>query len=233
MADPVFHQTSRRTGKTAEARTKLYRAVHAACRANGIDEDERRDMQNELFGKASLSDMTVSEITRLLDSLNRNRKVPGGHRAHVSKVRALWWSLYWLGEVDQSEDRAISAFVKRQTGVNALRWLDHRSAPSVIEALKAWLERAGVEWPTAEQTASLQVRRPTFTATQHERTAVVHAQKTVIARRGHGFPGHYVTEFMAGLDRLQTGTFSIFDLEVPELDGLIRHLGLVIRKGKA
>lgn len=233
MADPIYHQAARRSGKTVSERTRLYRAVHAACRANQIDEDTRREIQSDLFGKASLSDMTLGEIARLLDHLNRNRKVPNGHRAHIGKVRALWWTMFWLGEVDSSDDRAISAFVKRQTGVSSLRWLDHRSAPSVIEALKAWAERVGVEWPTSEETAAIQRRRPTFTATQHERLAVVHAQKSLIGKNGHRFPGNFVTQYMAELDRLQSGIFSVLDLEVAELDGLIRHLGQIIRKGRA
>lgn len=126
MAKTVHTQPSRQCGKAAVERTRLYRAVHAACRANGMDDDDRKALQSELFGKPSLSDMTTGEIARLLDYLNRNRKAPAGHRAHIGKVRALWWSLYWLGEVEQTDDRAIGAFVKRQTGVAALRFLDRR-----------------------------------------------------------------------------------------------------------
>jgi len=225
-------QPSRRPAGN-DPRTRKIRAIMAACNRLGLDEDARRDRIEQVSGQRSLSRLTDGQLGKLLDALNGGWKPGRADRPHLGKIKALWWSLYWLGEIDEPGDSALNAFVKRQTGLSALRFVDFRYAPSVIEALKSWLERAGVEWPTAEQTASLQVRRPTFTATQHERTAVVHAQKALIARRGHSFPGHYVTEFMVGLERLQTGTFSILDLEVPELDGLIRHLGLVIRKGKA
>jgi hypothetical protein len=83
----------------------------------------------------------------LLDRFNRGWKGPSGHRAHSGKVRALWWTLYWLGAVDSPNDRAIDAFVERQSGVSALRFLDSRQAHAVIEALKAWAARSGVDWP--------------------------------------------------------------------------------------
>lgn len=235
MVDQVYQQSARRSGKTAKAgtaaktgnaeRTRLYRAVHAACRANGIDDDDRKALQSEMFGKPSLSDMTMAEITRLLDQLNRNRKAPAGHRAHIGKVRALWWSLYWLGEVDHTDDRTIGAFVKRQTGVSALRWLDHRSAPSVIEALKSWLGRAGVKWPTLTETAVVQKSLPAFTANHHERIAVIHAQHDKLDRH---LPFRASGDYIAGLGYDRTAALP--NLQIVELDGLIRHLGELIRR---
>lgn len=47
------------------------KAIHAACRKLGIDTDTRRDLQMEITGKASLSDMSISEVSRVLDALNR------------------------------------------------------------------------------------------------------------------------------------------------------------------
>lgn len=229
MVETVYIKSARRSGKTAAERTRLYRAVHAACRSNGLDDDERKAIQSELFGKPSLSDMTMAEIARLLDHLNRNRKAPAGHRAHIGKVRALWWSLYWLGEVHETDDRAIGVFVKRQTGVSALRWLDHRSAPSVIEALKSWLGRVGVNLPASADTVLVQQRKPQFTANHHERIAVVHAQRAKMDQIDHS-SGRRTSAYIASLGR--AGTIGLFDLEIAELDGLIRHLGETIRKGQ-
>jgi len=232
MAETVYRKSARNSGKTAVERTRLYRAVHAACRSNGIDEEERRALQSDLFGKPSLSDMTTAEIARLLNHLNRNRPAPAGHRAHIGKVRALWWSLYWLGEVNGHDDRAISAFVKRQTGVSALRWLDHRSAPAVIEALKGWAERAGVTWPTPAEVEMMRHVRADFGMANGERLAVIRAQSERIVMRRLGTPSRFVTAWLDANDR-GTGIVTLPMLEVTELDGLIRHLGGIIRKGKA
>lgn len=229
MAETVFVKSARQSGKTHAERTRLYRAVHAACRSNGMDDDDRKALQADLFGKPSLSDMTMGEIARLLDHLNRSRKAPAGHRAHLGKVRALWWSLYWLGEVHQTDDRTIGTFIKRQTGVGAMRWLDHRSAPSVIEALKSWLERVGVNWPSAADTATVQQRNPHFTANHHERIAVIHAQRAMMDEVDYS-SGRRTSAYISNLGRM--GTIGLFDLEIVELDGLIRHLGETIRKGR-
>lgn len=229
MAETVYIKSPRQSGKTITERTRLYRAVHAACRSNGMDNDDRKALQSDLFGKSSLSDMTMAEIARLLDQLNRTSKAPAGHRAHLGKVRALWWSLYWLGEVHQTDDRTIGIFIKRQTGVSAMRWLDHRSAPSVIEALKSWLTRVGVQWPSTADTALAQQRNPAFTANHHERIAVIHAQRALINMDGFS-AGWRTSAYIASLGRM--GTIGLFDLEIAELDGLIRHLGETVRKGQ-
>lgn len=147
FADIAARSLASADGRSESRRQKML-AVFAACRRLGLDEDTRRDIQQDVIGKASMSKMDLTEIGRLLDHLNRDWKGPSGHRAHVGKVRALWWSLYWLGTIDQPKERAIDAFVQRQAGVAALRFLDHRSAPAVIEALKSWCAREGVRWPS-------------------------------------------------------------------------------------
>lgn len=226
MAKTVYVQPGRQQGKTSAERLRFYRAVRAACHANEMDDDDRKALQSRLIGKESLSDMTIGEMARLLDHLNRSHAAPAGHRPHIGKVRALWWSLYWLGVIEQKDDRAINTFVKRVTGVSALRFLDHRTASKVIEALKAWLERAGVEWPSSEETARIQVRLPEFTATHHERCAVIHALRALIDHHGGGSHAR-IAAWMEGqgYDRER----SYYDLHVSELDSLIRHLGGILR----
>ncbi len=151
MAKVDYIQRARRTGQTHESRTRLMRAIRAACQRVGLDDDARRDMQAGLVergvvGHASMAAMSIGDLGKLLDHLNQGWKGPAGHRAHVGKIRALWWSLYWLAAIHDPADKAIDAFVRRQTGVSALRFLDHRGAAAVIEALKAWAEREGVVW---------------------------------------------------------------------------------------
>jgi hypothetical protein len=150
MAKSLFDQVTRTLATAdgkSDSRRRLIQAVRAAARRIGLDDEDRREIQVEVTGKASMGDMNAAELGRVLDRLNRGWKGPSGHRAHVGKVRALWWTLYWLRAVEQPSDRAIDAFVKRQAGVDALRFLDHRQAHAVIEALKAWAAREGVVWP--------------------------------------------------------------------------------------
>lgn len=130
----------------AESRARLIKAVRAACRRLGIDDDDRRRIQLDVTGKASMSDMELPEFGKLLDHLNRDWKGPMGHRSHVGKIRALWWTLYWLGAIAEPGESGLAAFVKRQTGIERIAFLGSRQAHSVIEALKAWAAREGVVW---------------------------------------------------------------------------------------
>lgn len=150
MANP-FAAVAFRAVSTAEGKSDSWqakqRAVFAACKRLGLDADARRDIQLGVTGKASMSDMDLGELGKVLDTLNRDYKGPAGHGAHAGKIRALWWTLYWIGAVTDPKGRAIDAFIRRQTGVTTLRFLDHRRGRDVIEALKSWAAREGVIWP--------------------------------------------------------------------------------------
>lgn len=161
FSDLAGRQIRTSVGK-ADSRRKLIGAVHAAARALG--EEDRRAIYAEVTGKRSLTEMTLAEIGQVLDRFNRNRPRPMAHRPHVAKVRALWWTLYWLGEAQSPADTALDAFVRRQTGIDGLRFLDHRNAPAVIEALKAWAARAGVRWPTTAELGAMQAAVDAATA---------------------------------------------------------------------
>ncbi len=139
----------------ADPKAALMRAIMAACKRQGIDNDTRHATQKRVTGKDSMTDMTVAELMRLRDHFNRGWKGPKGQRPHIGKVRALWWSLYWIGAIERVEDEALNAFVKRQAHIQHINFLDHRGAMPVIEGLKAWLEREGVMWWSAEQLAGV------------------------------------------------------------------------------
>ena len=125
-----------RARPVSDARTRKMRAVLAACRRLGLDDTARKEVQLDVVGVGSMSQMTEAQLGKLLDHVNRDYKGKNPNRPHIAKIKALWWSLYWLGAVEEPSDKALSAFVKRQTGIAALRFLDHTKAPSVIEALK-------------------------------------------------------------------------------------------------
>ena len=140
----------------ADSRHKLIGAIRAAAKRKGLDDDTRRDVIEQVTGKRSCADCDAGELGRVLDMLNKGWRGPAGHRAHLGKARALWWALYWLGEVDcelGAVEKALDTFVQRQTGIATLAFLDHRKAPAVIEALKSWCERAGVDWALPEREA--------------------------------------------------------------------------------
>jgi len=168
----------------ADSRAKMIIAVRAACRRLRIGDDDRRAIQLEVVGKASMVDMSLPEIGRLLDRLNKDYRGPVGRRATAGKIRALWWTLYWLGALDRPSDEAIDAFVKRQTGKERIQFLGHKEAFRVIEALKAWAAREGVLWPTDARLAELLVHNPEVTMPRLERHAVLDAIAAKLRRAG-------------------------------------------------
>ena len=175
----AFGATASRALRTAagksDSRTRMMQAVRAACRRLHIDEEDRRSLQEEVIGKTSMSDMDLSELGKLLDHLNRGWNGPMGHRAYIGKIRALWWTLYWLGAVNEPNDPALETFVERQTGKARLQFLGHKEAFSVIEALKGWAAREGVEWPGKAQLAELAARHPDMDLPRLDRHAVLAA----------------------------------------------------------
>ena len=142
----------RSAGGRANSRNARVRAIMAACRRNGIDDDFRYDIIESVTGKRSTKLLTLPELGKVLDRLNQGRK--RGTRPVHGKIRALWWTCYWVGAIDHggdTMDHALDAFVQRQTGIAALRFLTHDQSPQVIEALKAMAARQGVVWPCMAQ----------------------------------------------------------------------------------
>lgn len=212
----IAGQALKTAGGKSESRQKLIVAVRAASRRLRISEEDRKAIQLRVTGKESLADMELPEIGRVLDELNRDWKGPMGHRGHVGKIRALWWTLYWLGATGDPGDAPLDAFVERQTGIAALRFLDYRKASSVIEALKSWAAREGVKWPAGKDATA-----------DDDRRAVIRAIWSKLAQTGKvtltGWP-----EYLSSA--LQISGRPFLEWQSRELDASIRLLGKKLRR---
>lgn len=132
------------------------KTIYAGIRVLGIeDEDERRDLYERITGKRRLREMTPAEKDAVVTELRRlGFKVASPRRLldgpYAKKLQALWIAGWNLGLMQNRDDAALMAFVKRQTGIDHPRWLrDPAQADKAIEALKAWLARdGGVTWGT-------------------------------------------------------------------------------------
>lgn len=208
-------------------RVRMMTAIRAACKRQAIDDDMRKQIQSSLTGTASMSDMTMAQLGQLLDHFNKGWKGPMGHRAHIGKIKALWWSLFWLGAIDEPGDLAISAFVERQTGVSALKFLDHRKAFAVIEALKSWLARIGVQWADADTVARIAANAPAYSDQLADRHAVLAALEVAL-RDGRIMHTHYAAYLPTALGLSPNHHF----WTAAELDTGIRLLGRKLRRMK-
>lgn len=130
-------------------------AMHVAKKELGLDDETYRATLAQVTGKTSSSAMTEPERQKVLEHF-RGRGFKGGSKgsrkrlegAYAGKLQALWIAGYNLGLVRDRDDRALLAFVKRQTGLDHVRFLRHaQDATKAIEGLKGWLERSGgVDW---------------------------------------------------------------------------------------
>lgn len=131
--------------------------LHIAKKALGLDEESYRSVLVHATGKASaraMSEAERREAVRAFEALGfkpapaRGAGSPAKRRAgHVRLVYALWGELQALGQVTKGPRgmRALKAFVKRQCGIDHPDFIDIQAAPSVIEALKSWIERANAQ----------------------------------------------------------------------------------------
>ncbi len=139
-------------------------AIHIAKKQLGLDDGDYRALLKRVTGKSSSKNMTDAERQAVLAEMRRRGFKPapkgsskggrsaGGHRSlegpFAKKVQALWIAGWNLGIVRSRDDKALIAFVKRQTGIDHTNWLvSAADAKRVIEALKGWMAReAGVDW---------------------------------------------------------------------------------------
>lgn len=93
------------------------------------------------------------QLNRVLESMKKKgfRIKPAGKATsglpldshpQSKKIRALWLEMAAAGVVRDSSEQALALWVKRETGISALRWLSNEQASSVIEKLKKWQRRA-------------------------------------------------------------------------------------------
>ena len=131
-------------------------AIHIAFKALGISKDDACALKQAVTGVASAKDMSAQQRRRLLAHLSGLQQRTGAPKrasvlrsvddtldARWLKARALWAHLAASNLVHTDTDAALMAYVKRQTHVDAWRFLNSYQINSVIEALKLWCRRTG------------------------------------------------------------------------------------------
>lgn len=151
-------------------------AIHVAKRDLGLDDDTYRAKLANITGKSSVKDMTEAERQKVLTVFRSEGFKPKAERRpdgrlklsgrYAGKLQALWIAGWNLGIFENRDDAALEAFVKRQTGLDAVRFCrDPEDARKAIEALKAILARdGGVDWTTS-------IVKPSFTQVDGYRIA--------------------------------------------------------------
>lgn len=161
-------------------------AIHAGLRQLGIEQDDARDLYERVTGKRSLREMSDRERQGVVQALRQQGFKPASKRLQgrfAKKLQALWIAAWNLGLVRDRTDAALVSFVKRQTGIDHVRFVrDAADAAKAIEALKAWLSRdGGVDWSDAGCLPGDWQRRPG--------ARIAMAQWAMLAKAGLVAPG--------------------------------------------
>ena len=128
------------------------RAIFAACKAAGLDNDARRAIVKAITGRDSMSDCTLLQLGQVLDHLNRGnpaaprrRVTPAADRAPlIAKIEAL------LRELAKVTDRPVGmkyadAIAKRNGWAECVDFADAAALKNIVAALNRTLQfkRAG------------------------------------------------------------------------------------------
>ncbi|APE45399.1 GemA protein [Sulfitobacter alexandrii] len=138
----------------------LQQQIHVACRQLAIDSDARRDLQLAVCGKASMRDMTETDLRAVLDRLKASgfkpqsgKRRPSAPRADLRLIHVLWRKLGEAGELERPGRAGLNAFIRTRFGdawasvpadVDMLR--DPGQIEAVIAALRAWGKRTGIDF---------------------------------------------------------------------------------------
>jgi phage gp16-like protein len=146
--------------------------IHIGRQRLRWDDDTYRTALKKVTGKDSAAVMDGRDRRKVLDYMKscgfkdapRRQPARAGARPIAGgelqgKIRALWLSLYHLGEVHDPSEAALARYVKRMTtmpvhgqpGVEALQFLHAETADMVIKGLRGWCERVEFLLPDAAQ----------------------------------------------------------------------------------
>ncbi|MFU8924935.1 gp16 family protein [Acinetobacter puyangensis] len=140
---------------TFDKKKKQIQLIHVAKSQLQLEDELYREILESTTGKTSTTQMTIAQLEAVLDRFKQlGFTVESKNKSGVNNlasddqsrlIRHLWLLLYNAGEVRNSSELALVAFVEKQAGVSALQFLSTDSASRVIERLKKWCNRKGVE----------------------------------------------------------------------------------------
>ncbi|TXI23043.1 MAG: regulatory protein GemA [Roseateles sp.] len=138
---------------TSDLRRRHIAAIHAAATKLGMDTADKspasdyRTMLQAVGGATSTTAMNAEALARVMKHLMRTLNPNGGKPRpkdgwQAEKIRKLWAELAKLGVLNDPSEQGLARFVASQCKVETLRFLNTHQANRIVEALKAWVERA-------------------------------------------------------------------------------------------
>ncbi|MCY6411950.1 regulatory protein GemA [Acinetobacter sp. VNH17] len=140
-------------------KANLIKLIHVAKTKLGLDDDVYRDILASTTGKTSSKLLTPAQLEAVLDRLkqlgfevesNKTGVKNLASDAQSKLIRHLWLQLYHAGQVKNGSEKALAKFIENRVKVSALQFLSTESADMVINHLRQWCKRCGIERVTLE-----------------------------------------------------------------------------------
>ncbi len=138
----------------------LIKLIHVAKAKLGLDDDVYRDILSSTTGKTSSKELNPAQLEAVLDRLKQlgfavEAKDKTGVKNLASDsqsklIRHLWIQLHEAGQVKSGTEKSLAKFVENRVGVSALQFLSTQNADMVINHLRQWCKRCGIERITLE-----------------------------------------------------------------------------------
>ncbi|WP_225087463.1 gp16 family protein [Pectobacterium colocasium] len=133
-------------------KNQLIKLIHIAKRDLQLDDDTYRQLLITVTGKSSTRDMVVPQLDTVLNAMKkRGFKIKAAKKASSTrplddspqsrKIRSLWLEMADAGIIRDRSEVALARWVKRETGIDSLQWLNSEQASAIIEKLKQWQRR--------------------------------------------------------------------------------------------
>jgi len=181
-----------KTAPKKASRNRLIALIHVAKKELALNEESYRALLDGATGKTSLKEMGNKDLKAVIERFKEfgfkkskpkragKRKMAAGVQA--SLIRALWLSLYQLGQVRDPSEEAIAAYVRRMAKVDAVQFLTPSKADAVIAGLRSWMKRAGYERPGEQEYKVFSVLNCNNQENLANAQAILHAAHVVNAQ---------------------------------------------------
>lgn len=136
-------------------KANLIKLIHVGKTKLGLDDDVYRDIIQSTTGKTSSKDLNLAQLEAVLDrfkqlgfaieSKNKSDVKNLANDAQSKLIRHLWLQLHAAGHVRNGSELALAKFVENKVGVSALQFLSSHHADMIINHLRQWCKRCGIE----------------------------------------------------------------------------------------
>ncbi len=136
-------------------KAKLIQLIHVGKKQLGLDDELYREVLESTTGKTSSKLLTVQQLEAVLDRMKQlgfevETKNKSGAKnladdAQSKLIRHLWLQLHEAGKIRNGSEQALAKFVENRVGVSALQFLSSHHASMIIDHLRQWCKRCGIE----------------------------------------------------------------------------------------